>query len=149
MKIDRYSFPDNLLYDEEHNWALLEGDVATIGLSDFGQDLAGEIVYAEVPRVGRTIEQGQPFMSLGVNPSVGWASGEPQFRGEARGRSGRQLGHEHLSALGVGRVVRRPCAAAVRPDGRGGAVKPADVEGRGDPLEDQPVQVSGLHRRPV
>ena len=71
MKIDQYEFPDELLYDSEHNWARLDGKEATIGLTDMGQDLAGEIVYAEVPRVGREITQGQPFMSLESGKWVG------------------------------------------------------------------------------
>jgi glycine cleavage system H protein len=71
MKIDQYEFPDDLLYDKEHNWARIGGGTATIGLTDFGQDLAGEIVYAEVPRVGRDIEQGKPFMSLESGKWVG------------------------------------------------------------------------------
>jgi glycine cleavage system H protein len=71
MKIDKYEFPDDLYYDQEHNWARVEGDVVTQGLSDFGQGLAGEIVYAEVPRVGRNVEQGQPFMSMESGKWVG------------------------------------------------------------------------------
>jgi glycine cleavage system H protein len=71
MNIDKYEFPDDLLFDQEHNWARIEGGVATIGLTDFGQDLAGEIVYAEMPRVGREIEQGKPFMSLESGKWVG------------------------------------------------------------------------------
>jgi len=71
MNIDQYNFPDDLLYDKEHNWARIEGKAATIGLSDFGQDLAGEIVYAEVPRVGREIKFGEPFMSLESGKWVG------------------------------------------------------------------------------
>ena len=71
MNIDKYNFPDDLLYDKEHNWARIEGNVATVGMSDFGQDLAGEIVYAEVPRVGREIKFGEPFMSLESGKWVG------------------------------------------------------------------------------
>jgi glycine cleavage system H protein len=71
MQIGDYHFPDDLLYDKEHNWARIEGDTATIGMSDFGQDLAGEIVYAEVPRVGRQISQGEPFMSVESGKWVG------------------------------------------------------------------------------
>lgn len=71
MKIEQYEFPDDLLYDREHNWVRIEGDTATLGMSDFGQDLAGEIVYAEVPRVGRDLQQGQPFMSLESGKWVG------------------------------------------------------------------------------
>lgn len=71
MKIDQYEFPDDLLYDKEHNWARIDGDTAVIGMTDFGQSLAGEIVYAEVPRVGRDIKQGEPFMSLESGKWVG------------------------------------------------------------------------------
>jgi glycine cleavage system H protein len=71
MQIEGYSFPDDLLYDKEHNWVRIEGDTATVGLTDFGQDLAGEIVYAEVPRVGRNIEMGQPVMSIESGKWVG------------------------------------------------------------------------------
>ena len=71
MKIDQYEFPDDLLYDKDHNWVKIDGNTATIGMTDFGQALAGEIVYAEIPRVGRQIEQGQPFMSLESGKWVG------------------------------------------------------------------------------
>jgi glycine cleavage system H protein len=71
MEIEGYNFPDDLLYDKEHNWARIEGNTATIGLTDLGQDLAGEIVYAEVPRVGRDISQGESFMSLESGKWVG------------------------------------------------------------------------------
>ena len=71
MKIGPYEFPEDLLYDRDHNWARIEGGVATIGMTDMGQDLAGEIVYAEVPRVGREITFGAPFMSLESGKWVG------------------------------------------------------------------------------
>ncbi len=71
MKIDQYNFPDELLYDREHNWARVEGSVVTQGLSDFGQALAGEIVYVEVPRKGREVKQGEPFMSMESGKWVG------------------------------------------------------------------------------
>ena len=71
MQIGDYNFPDDLLYDKEHSWVRMEGDAATIGITDFGQDLAGEIVYAEVPRVGREITQGEPFMSIESGKWVG------------------------------------------------------------------------------
>jgi glycine cleavage system H protein len=71
MNIDKYSFPDDLLYDKEHNWARQEGNVVTIGMTDFGQALAGDIVYAEVPKVGRAIKAGDAFMSLESGKWVG------------------------------------------------------------------------------
>jgi glycine cleavage system H protein len=71
MKIDKYEFPDDLLYDKEHNWARVEGNTVTQGLTDFGQDLAGEIVFVEIPRVGREVAQGEPFMSMESGKWVG------------------------------------------------------------------------------
>lgn len=71
MRIDPYEFPDDLYYDQDHNWARIDGHMATLGMTDLGQALANEIVYVEVPRVGRTIEQGAPFMSLESGKWVG------------------------------------------------------------------------------
>jgi glycine cleavage system H protein len=70
--IDQYEFPDDLYYDKEHVWARVGDDnMVTIGMSSFGQDLAGEIVYVEVPRVGRTIAKGEAFMSMESGKWVG------------------------------------------------------------------------------
>lgn len=71
MEIGGYQFPDDLYYDKEHNWARIEGDQATVGITDFAQAIAGEIVYAETPRTGRTIEIGNPFMSMESGKWVG------------------------------------------------------------------------------
>ena len=69
--IDEYEFPDELYYTEEHVWARVEGDVVTIGLSSFGQALAGDIVFVEIPLVGKTIEKGEAFMSMESGKWVG------------------------------------------------------------------------------
>ena len=71
MEIGGYTFPNDLLYDREHNWARIDGNTAIIGLSDFGQEIAGEIVYAELPLVGRDITFGEPFISLESGKWVG------------------------------------------------------------------------------
>lgn len=71
MKIDKYEFPDGLYYDKEHGWAKIEGNTVTQGLTDYGQKIAGEIIYAEVPRAGRAVEQGKPFMSMESGKWVG------------------------------------------------------------------------------
>lgn len=71
MQIDRFEFPDDLYYDGEHDWARVDGNVVTQGMSDFGQAIAQEIVYAEAPRVGRKVEQGQTFMSMESGKWVG------------------------------------------------------------------------------
>jgi glycine cleavage system H protein len=69
--IGNYEFPDELYYDAEHGWLRVEGDEATIGLSMFGQDLAGEIVYVEMPLVGRQVTKGDAFMSMESGKWVG------------------------------------------------------------------------------
>ena len=69
--IDHFEFPDELRYDQEHLWVGVDGAVVTVGLSQFGQDLAGEIVYVEMPRVGREVAAGEPFMSMESGKWVG------------------------------------------------------------------------------
>jgi len=71
MKISGYEFPDDLYYDKLHGWARVEGDTVTQGLSEFGQAIAQEIVFVEVPRAGRAVEQGQTFMSMESGKWVG------------------------------------------------------------------------------
>jgi glycine cleavage system H protein len=48
----------NLRYSEEHEWVSVEGDVATVGISDFAQQQLGDVVFVELPDVGRTVERG-------------------------------------------------------------------------------------------
>jgi glycine cleavage system H protein len=71
MQISGYEFPDGLYYDKLHSWAKVEGNAVTQGLTEFGQAIAQEIVFVEVPRVGRDVEQGQTFMSMESGKWVG------------------------------------------------------------------------------
>jgi glycine cleavage system H protein len=59
--------PADLLYSKEHEWVKLDGDVATIGITDYAQESLGDIVYVELPKVGAAIEQ---FTNVGVVESV-------------------------------------------------------------------------------
>jgi glycine cleavage system H protein len=71
MNIGKYVFPDELYYDKNHGWALVEGNTVTQGVSEFAQKISKEIVYVEVPRAGRTVEQGKTFMSMESGKWVG------------------------------------------------------------------------------
>jgi len=71
MQIDRFEFPDGLYYDKEHSWARVDGNLVTQGLTEFAQAIAQEIVYVEIPRTGRTVKQGQTFMSMESGKWVG------------------------------------------------------------------------------
>ena len=59
--------PQDLLYSKEHEWVRLEGDVATIGITDYAQSSLGDIVYVELPKTGHNVEQ---FGNAGVIESV-------------------------------------------------------------------------------
>ena len=59
--------PDNLLYSKEHEWVKVDGDTATIGITDYAQNSLGDIVYVELPKVGAKIDQ---FGNVGVIESV-------------------------------------------------------------------------------
>ncbi len=71
MNIGGYEFPDELYYDKNHGWALVEGNMVTQGVTDFAQKISKEIVYVEIPRAGRTVEQGKTFMSMESGKWVG------------------------------------------------------------------------------
>ncbi len=53
--------PANLKYTKEHEWTLLEGDVLTVGITDFAQSALGDIVFVEVPDVGSDVMSGKTF----------------------------------------------------------------------------------------
>ena len=55
------NFPANLRYTKDHEWVSLEGNVATIGITDFAQRELGDIVYVEVETVGKELEAGAVF----------------------------------------------------------------------------------------
>lgn len=65
------NIPDNLMYDASHEWISIEGDVATIGITDHAQDQLGDLVFVELPEVGDEIEKGD---SCAVVESVKAAS---------------------------------------------------------------------------
>ena len=59
--------PEDLKYSREHEWALVEENVATVGITDFAQDALGDVVFVELPEVGASVEAGKAF---GVVESV-------------------------------------------------------------------------------
>ena len=58
------NFPSNLRYTKDHEWIKLDGDVATIGITDFAQKELGDIVYIEVESVGKTLDAEAIFGSV-------------------------------------------------------------------------------------
>lgn len=70
-QVHGYEFPSDLYYDEHQQYARLDGDVVTIGLDDFAQAAAKAIAFVQLPRVGRKVEQGKPFVSIESGKWVG------------------------------------------------------------------------------
>ncbi len=58
------SYPDDLKYHPEHDWAKIEGDTATMGITWFAQDSLGEIVFFDPPAVGTTLTKDQPYAEV-------------------------------------------------------------------------------------
>jgi glycine cleavage system H protein len=54
-------FPDDLLYSREHVWVRVEGDLATIGITDHAQEKLGEIISLDLPEVDAYLERDEPF----------------------------------------------------------------------------------------
>ena len=57
-------FPAELLYTNEHEWIRIEGDVATVGITDFAQGELGDIVFIDVTTLGDTLAEGEVFGSV-------------------------------------------------------------------------------------
>jgi glycine cleavage system H protein len=73
-------FPDDLLYNREHAWVRVEGELATIGITDYAQEKLGEILAIELPEVDSYIERDEPFGTIesakGVFELISPVSGE-------------------------------------------------------------------------
>ena len=58
------SYPDDLTYHPEHDWARIEGDEATFGITWFAQDQLGEVVFFDPPEVGATIQKDSSYAEV-------------------------------------------------------------------------------------
>jgi glycine cleavage system H protein len=58
------SYPEDLLYHPEHDWARIDGDSATFGITWFAQDALGELVFFDPPKVGTTVTKDEPYAEV-------------------------------------------------------------------------------------
>ena len=58
------TYPEDLLYHPEHDWAKVDGDTATFGITDFAQDALGEVVFFDPPEVGSTVTMGESYAEV-------------------------------------------------------------------------------------
>ncbi len=74
VKADNYDVPDGLYYSREHEWVKLEGKLARVGVTDYAQNKLGDVVYVELPEVGKQVkqvtEQKTKEMELGAVESI-------------------------------------------------------------------------------
>ena len=61
---DGMSYPKNYRYAKSHEWLNLDGETATVGITDYAQESLGDIVFVELPKVGQQIEAGATFGSV-------------------------------------------------------------------------------------
>lgn len=71
MEIQGYHMPDELYYEQNHFWVRAEGDLLVIGMDDFAQDMAGEIVFVQLPFVGKVLKAGKKFAKVESGKWVG------------------------------------------------------------------------------
>ena len=58
------SYPEDLLYHPEHDWARIDGDVATLGITWYAQDQLGEVVFFDPPQAGASTSKDQPYAEI-------------------------------------------------------------------------------------
>jgi glycine cleavage system H protein len=58
------SYPEDLLYHPDHDWARIDGDVATFGITWFAQDALGQVVFFDPPEVGSTVTKDEPYTEV-------------------------------------------------------------------------------------
>jgi glycine cleavage system H protein len=74
------SYPDDLLYHSDHDWARVDGDEATFGITWYAQDSMGEVVFFDPPKVGTQVTKDSPYTEVesvkAVSDVIGPLSGE-------------------------------------------------------------------------
>jgi glycine cleavage system H protein len=58
------SYPDNLRYHPDHDWARVDGEQATLGITWYAQDQLGEVVFFDVPKVGAEVRKDEPYAEV-------------------------------------------------------------------------------------
>jgi glycine cleavage system H protein len=58
------NIPQDLLYTKDHEWVRVDGDVATVGVTDFAQGELGDVVFVQLPDIGKSVSQGEAFGTI-------------------------------------------------------------------------------------
>ena len=101
------SYPPDLKYHAEHDWARIDGDIATLGITWYAQEQLGEVVFFDPPEVGSTVTKDEPYAEVesvkAVSDVVAPLSGEITEVNEALSDSPEQVNED---PYGEGWMVR-------------------------------------------
>jgi glycine cleavage system H protein len=101
------SYPDDLLYHPDHDWAKIDDDVATFGITWFAQDALGEVVFFDPPAVGTTVTKDEPYAEVesvkAVSDVIAPLSGEIVEINEALGDDPEAINND---SYGTGWMVK-------------------------------------------
>jgi len=96
------TYPEELRYHDEHDWARIEGDEATFGITWYAQDSLGEVVFYEPPEVGATIQKDSSYAEVesvkAVSDVIAPLSGEVTAVNEALGDAPEQINEDPYGA---------------------------------------------------
>ena len=96
------TYPDELLYHPEHDWARIDGDTATLGITWFAQDALGEVVFFDPPDVGTTITKDESYAEVesvkAVSDVIAPLSGEIVEVNETLGDTPEQINDDPYGA---------------------------------------------------
>jgi glycine cleavage system H protein len=102
------SYPDDLKYHPEHDWARIDGDTATFGVTWFAQDQLGEVVFVELPEVGSTISANAAYAEVesvkAVSDVFAPLSGEVLEVNDALGDSPEQINDDPYEGGWIAKV---------------------------------------------
>ena len=92
------TYPDELRYHDQHDWARIEGDEATFGITWYAQDSLGEVVFYEPPEVGATVQKDSSYAEVesvkAVSDVIAPLSGEVTAVNEALGDAPEQINED-------------------------------------------------------
>ncbi len=64
MEIQTYQLPEDLYYEKNHYWVQIEGDMLVMGMDDFAQKMAGDVVFVKLPFAGKKLKTGKKFSQV-------------------------------------------------------------------------------------
>ena len=118
MDIQGYNMPEDLYYEENHFWVKEEGDLLVMGMDDFAQKMAGEIVYVQLPEEGKEPYRGQEVRQDRVRQVAG-----ERFMPRSNGELGRcQRGPGDQPRADQSGLLRKGMDVQDQAAGQGGAI---------------------------